>query len=177
MSLNVLMVHGAGPNAWFGGYLESMRNAVLERFSDPKRVWVPRAIDYTEYNTLVRLLGQWKDPTILVGLSCGNKAITRAAAEHSMEKIPYLMACSPSMGCPMTPLPPNVLRATQVTSNRLDGWNLGGRMLLKLNSVNDKTHLDSFFTGYSHVASPGHPEVIKMLLKEIEWALDRQIAK
>lgn len=175
MSINVLMVHGAGPNNWFGGYLEAMRNAVLKKFPDPKQVWVPRAIDWTEYNTLVRLLAQWKDDTILVGLSCGCTSVTLAIAEHSMEKIPYAMLCSPSMFCGVTPLPPNVRRATQVTSNRLDGWNLGARMLVSISAVNKTTALDQFFTGMAHIASPGHPTVVKRLLDEIDLALAAQL--
>lgn len=168
MTVNVLFVHGAGPNAWFGGALEGLRAAVVGKFG--AKVYVPRAIDYTEYNTLVRLLNQWNDPTVLVGLSCGNKSITRAAAELSMEKIPYLMACSPSMYCGMTPLPPNVQRATQVTSWWGDIFNPGSRMLLKKSSVNGKTELDRIDTGYGHTASPGSPVVVKRLLDEIDLA-------
>jgi hypothetical protein len=125
----------------------------------------------------VRLLGDWKDPTILVGLSCGDKAVTRAAAEHSMEKIPYMMLCSPSRFCPMTQLPPNVLRATQVTARALDLWNPGAFMLTKLSPVNNKTELDEMATGWSHTATPGHPDVIERLLSEIQRALDSEVKK
>jgi hypothetical protein len=92
-------------------------------------------------------------------------------AELSMEPIPYYMACSPSFMCGNIPIPPNVKRATQVTSNPFDMFNPGSRMLLKPSAVNHKSAIDSIYTGYRHTNSPGHPAVHKRLMDEIRLAL------
>lgn len=169
MTINVQFVYGAGSDDLFGGGLRDLQAAVKAKFGNA--VYSPRIIDYTEYQTLLRLLRQWKDPTILVGHSCGCNPITAAAVELSMEPIPYLMAIAPSIYCSPWNLPPNVKRATQATSWWGDFFNPGGRQLLQRSSVNNKTSLDVIATGMGHVQAPYSPLVKARLLKEVELAL------
>jgi hypothetical protein len=170
MTINVQLVYGAGNDTAFGGGLRFLQDAVKQAFGDA--VYCPRIIDYTEYNTLVRLLQRWSDPTILVGHSCGCLSVTRAAVEVSMEKIPYLLAIAPSIYCRVSPLPPNVARATQATSNVFDFFNPGGRMLLSRSSVNNVTKLDSIGTGRTHLQAPYSVAVRDRLLQETRAAIN-----
>ena len=169
MTINVQFVYGAGSDDLFGGGLRDLQAAVKAKFGNA--VYSPRIIDYTEYQTLLRLLRQWKDPTILVGHSCGCNPITAAAVELSMEPIPYLMAIAPSIYCSPWNLPPNVKRATQATSWWGDFFNPGGRQLLQRSCVNNKTSLDVIATGRGQVQAPYSPLVKARLLKEVELAL------
>lgn len=169
MTINVLFVYGAGNDTIFGGGLRQMQSKVIAKFKDA--IYSPRIIDYTEYATLVRLLQKWKDPTILVGHSCGCMSITRASVELSMERIPYLMAIAPSIFCPVSPLAVNVGRATQVTSNNFDIFNLGGRQLLSLNKSNNKTKLDVIKSGLPHIQAPYYVPAQDRLLLECLKAL------
>ena len=169
MTINVQFVYGAGNDTLFGGGLRDLQAAVKAKFG--KSVYSPRIIDYTEYETLLRLLRQWNDPTILVGHSCGCMSVTNAALALSMERIPYLLAIAPSIYCPVAALPPNVGRATQATSNPFDFFNPFARQLLYLSPVNNKTKLDVITTGYGHVQAPYSPAVKARLLKEVELAL------
>lgn len=169
MTINVQFVYGAGDDSLFGGGLRDLQSAVKAKFGSA--VYSPRIIDYTEYETLLRLLRQWNDPTILVGHSCGCNAVTHAALALSMERIPYLLAIAPSIYCPVAALPPNVGRATQATSNPFDFFNPFGRTLLYLSPVNNKTKLDVITTGYGHVQAPYSSAVKSRLLKEVELAL------
>jgi hypothetical protein len=167
--INVQFVYGAGNDNLFGGGLRELQSAVKAKFGN--KVYSPRIIDYTEYETLLRLLRQWNDPTILVGHSCGCNAVTHAAVALSMERIPYLLAIAPSIYCPVAALPPNVARATQATSNPFDFFNPFGRTLLSKSPVNNKTHLDVISTGMAHVSAPYSAAVKKRLLAEIDMAL------
>ncbi len=169
MTINVQFVYGAGNDTAFGGGLRDLQAAVKAKFGNA--VYSPRIIDYTEYETLVRLLRQWNDPTILVGHSCGCNSITHAALALSMERIPYLLAIAPSIFCPVAALPPNVGKATQATSNAFDMFNPFGRTLLKKSGINNKTKLDVINTGMGHVAAPYSATVKARLLKEVEQAL------
>ncbi|HWV44145.1 MAG TPA: alpha/beta hydrolase [Pseudorhodoplanes sp.] len=167
--INVQFVYGAGNDMLFGGGLRDLQSAVKAKFGT--KVYSPRIIDYTEYETLLRLLRQWNDPTILVGHSCGCNAVTHAAVALSMERVPYLLAIAPSIYCPVAALPPNVGRATQATSNPFDFFNPFGRTLLRTSSVNNKTKLDVINTGLPHLTAPYHAAVKKRLLEEIDVAL------
>lgn len=169
MTINVQFVYGAGNDTLFGGGLRELQNSVKSRFG-PK-VYSPRIIDYTEYETLVRLLQKWNDPTILVGHSCGCNSITHAALALSMERIPYLLAIAPSIFCPVATLPPNVGRATQATSWAGDWFNPFGRTLLRASGINNKTKIDVIATGSSHLNAPFSLAVKARLLKEVELAL------
>lgn len=169
MTINVQFVYGAGNDAMFGGGLRSLQEAVIKTYGS--QVYCPRIIDYTEYDTLVRLLGKWKDPTILVGHSCGCMSVTRAAVALSMEPIPYLMAIAPSIYCPVVPLSPNVARATQASSWALDFFNPFSRQLLTKSPVNTKTVIDTISTGATHLNAPYSAAVKSRLLAEIKRAL------
>lgn len=169
MTINVQFVYGAGNDTMFGGGLRDLQAAVKSKFGPA--VYSPRIVDYTEYETLLRLLRQWNDPTILVGHSCGCNAITHAAVALSMERIPYLLAIAPSIYCPVAALPPNVGRATQATSNAFDFFNPGGRTLLRNSPINNKTKLDVISTGMSHLNAPYNATVKKRLLDEVAAAL------
>jgi hypothetical protein len=175
MTINVQFVYGAGNDTAFGGGLRWLQAAVTAEFANS--VYSPRIIDYTEYQTLVRLLNRWNDPTILVGHSCGCLSVTRAAVEVSMERVPYLLAIAPSIYCRVSPLPPNVARATQAISNAFDFFNPGGRMLLSRSNVNNVTKLDSIGTGSTHLNAPYSVAVRDRLLKEIRTALSQQQQK
>lgn len=169
MTINVQFVYGAGNDTLFGGGVRWLQSAVKEKYGDA--VYSPRILDYTEYDTLVRLLQKWKDPTILVGHSCGCNSITNAALANSMEKVPYLLAIAPSIYCPVARLTPNVVKATQATSNAFDFFNPGGRTLLSLTPTNNKTKLDVIRTGLSHLNAPYSPLVMNRLLVEVGSAL------
>jgi hypothetical protein len=169
MTINVQFVYGAGNDTLFGGGLRALQTAVKDTYGTA--VYSPRILDYTEYETLVRLMRKWQDPTILVGHSCGCMSITAAALALSMEKIPYLLAIAPSIYCPVSKLAPNVIKATQATSNAFDFFNPGGRTLLSLTPTNNKTKLNVIKTGMSHLNAPYSPEVKKQLLWEVGLAL------
>jgi len=166
MTINIQFVYGAGNDTAFGGGLRFLQDAVKTKFKD--KVYSPRIIDWTEYETLLRLLRKWNDPTILVGHSCGCNPITHAAVALSMERIPYLLAIAPSIFCPVAQLPPNVGNATQATSWWGDFFNPGGRMLLRANSINNKTKINEIYTGASHLNAPYSKLVLDKLLSEVE---------
>ncbi len=175
MTINVLFVYGAGNDDMFGGALRDMQADVKAEFGDA--IFSPRIIDHTEYVTLVRLLRQWNDPTILIGHSCGCRSITQAALELSMEPIPFLMAIAPSRFCPVAPLPPNVKCATQVTSNPLDVFNLGGAMLLSRSPINNVTDLTApIVSGLPHLMAPASLEAKKHLKEQVSLALQPAMA-
>lgn len=169
MTVNVQFVYGAGNDTMFGGGLRALQDAVKDAFGS--KVYSPRIIDYTEHETLLRLLRKWNDPTILVGHSCGCNSITHAALALSMERIPYLLAIAPSIYCPVATLPPNIERATQATSNALDFFNPFGRTLLRNSPINNKTKLDVISTGLPHLTAPYHAAVKKRLIEEVGKAL------
>jgi hypothetical protein len=170
MSVNVQFVYGAGNDQIFGAALRALRETVLRSFPDREQVYCPRILDYTEMQTLSRLVGQWKDPTILVGHSCGCMSITRAAVENSMKRIPLLLAIAPSIYCPVVPLTVNVAKAVQATSWFGDFFNPFGRMLLSRVESNSRTAVESINTGLSHLSAPAAPEVESVLLSSIRAA-------
>lgn len=170
MTINVQLVYGAGNDTMFGGCLRDLRAAVIAEFGN--QVYVPRILDYTEGETLNRLMAKWNDPTVLVGHSCGCMTITAAAMKNSMKRVPYLLACAPSIYCPVQPLVANVAKATQATSWWGDFFNPGGRTLLHKASANARTQLDVINTGMSHLQTPCSQAVRKRLLSEIALALE-----
>lgn len=169
MTVNVQFVYGAGNDTLFGGALTELRNKTVAQFGPA--IYCPRILDWTEYDTLARLLQRWNDPTVLVGHSCGCRSITHAAVAASMKRVPYLMAIAPSIYCAVAPLSPNVTRATQATSWWGDFFNPLGRMLLSTSPVNNKTQLDVIQTGLSHLNAPASPLVWQRLKQEINVAL------
>lgn len=169
MTINLQFVYGAGSDTLFGGGLRDLQSKAKAKYGD--RIYSPRILDWTEGATLNRLLEKWKDPTILVGHSCGCMPITQGAVHISMKPVPYLMAIAPSMYCAPVPLSPNVASATQATSWWGDFFNPFGRQLLTLSPVNNKTRLDVINTGMSHLRAPYSPLVWDRLDKEIAKAL------
>lgn len=167
--VNVQFVYGAGNDQMFGGGLREIQAAVIKKFG--AQVYSPRIVDYTEYDTLVRLIGKWKDPTILVGHSCGCMSAVNATIANSMIKFPYVMAIAPSIYCPMGYLAPNVARATQATSWWGDFFNPFGRQLLQRSAVNNKSVVDVIATGASHLNAPYSPLVRDRVIAEIQRVL------
>jgi hypothetical protein len=169
MGLNVQFVYGAGPDALFGKSNDWLRAEVMFAFGD--KVHCPNIIDYTEYDELLRRMRSWNDPTVLVAHSCGNNSITHASVAVSKMRVPYMMVIAPSWFCPVSPLGPNVERATQVTSNAFDPFNLGALYLLSRKNGNTKTKLDGIRAGKLHVFTPGARQVRDRLVTEIGRAL------
>jgi alpha-beta hydrolase superfamily lysophospholipase len=175
MTINVQFVYGAGSDALFGGGLRQLQADVAAKFktTNPRPdVYLPRILDYTELETLDRLVAKWNNPTILVGHSCGCMSITRTALKNSMKRIPFLMAIAPSIYCPVVSIANNVKRATQATSWWGDFFNPGGRVLLSKTAANNVTKLDVINTGMGHVQAPYSPAVSARLLNEISLALE-----
>ena len=169
MTVNVQFVYGAGNDTMFGGGLRELQAEVVKAFGN--KVYSPRIVDYTEYDTLVRLLSKWKDPTILVGHSCGCMSVTKATVSLSMTPFPYIMAIAPSIYCPVAALSPNVARATQASSWWGDFFNPFSRQLLSRSAINNKTVIDVISTGASHLNAPYSPLVKTRLLAEVKRAL------
>jgi hypothetical protein len=171
MGLNVLFIHGAGPNALFGGHLEAMRNATVARYSRDQ-IYAPPAVDYTETGLIARYLDKWKDDQILVGLSCGCSTINAIAKSRPTERIPYAMYCSPSIYCGLGYVPSNVARATQVTSIA-DFFNPGGRMIVQAAAGNNVSVIDKMQTSRTHGSTPSAAGVYDRLFEEIDRVLNR----
>lgn len=165
--LNVLFIHGAGPNKLFGGHLEAMRNATIKEFG--RTIYAPPAVDYTETGLIARYLDKWKDDQILVGLSCGCSTINAIAASRPAERIPYAMYCSPSIYCGLGYVPGNVARATQVTSV-WDFFNPMGRMIVQAEKGNTRSVIDKVQTNYTHESTPSAPGIYARLFTEIRRA-------
>lgn len=175
MTINVQFVYGAGSDALFGGGLRQLQADVAANFktTGPRAdVYMPRILDYTEFDTLDRLMAKWNDPTILVGHSCGCMSITAAARKNSMKRVPFLMAIAPSIYCPVSVIVNNVKRATQATSWWGDFFNPGARLLLSTSGANNVTKLDVIKTGMGHVQAPYSPAVSARLLSEVKLALE-----
>jgi hypothetical protein len=171
MELNVLFIHGAGPNNFFGGHLEAMRNATIKEFG--REIYCPPAVDYTETGLIARYLDKWKNPQILIGLSCGCSTVNAICKSRPLERIPYAMYCSPSIWCGLGYVPPNVERATQVTSV-WDFFNPGGRMIVQRAHGNNVSVIDEIKTNHRHVATPSAPGVYDRLFTEIRRAQGKQ---
>lgn len=171
MNVNVQFVYGAGNDVAFGAALRNLREVVLASFPDRKQVYCPRILDWTEAETLNRLVAKWNDPTILVGHSCGCHTITRAASVNSMKPVPLLLAIAPSIYCAVWPIQRNVDRAIQGTSWWGDFFNPGARTLLNLAPSNSRTQLGVIKTGLSHLSAPSSPEVEHVLLNAIHKAI------
>jgi len=167
--VNVLFIHGAGPNIMFGGALEQLRNITIRHFG--RRIYAPPAVDHQEAGLIARYLDKWKDDQILIGLSCGCSAINKIAASRPSERIPFAMYCSPSRWCNLGYVPPNVRHAMQVTSNAWDGWNLGGAQIVQRRDPTQGSLVEVFKSGYGHTTSPLHPHAWARLREEIERAL------
>lgn len=150
MPINVLLVFGAGSNRLWGQGITNLREKIINEFSDG--VIVPPAIDHTQSISLTRLLGQWDDPTILIGHSCGVRAITRVVTEHPMKSIPYLMGIATSVFCKPKPIGPNVKKVTEVIANS-NGFNRREKQLTKRKVGNNITEVEKIHSRAGHVQS------------------------
>jgi hypothetical protein len=159
MEINLQGVYGAGPDGAFGGGMRWLGDQVKSVMGSS--VYVAPLLDYDtrgDYEKLVARLRKWRDPIVLYAHSCGCMVITRAAKEAGVE-IRYLMAIAPSVFCPVEPLRPNVIRATQGSSWALDAFNLGSRQLLSVASGNKITKLDVIKTGMGYKKPVNKKEV------------------
>lgn len=117
--INVLFIHGWGPDALFGGALETLRNNTIAEFGNT--IFAPPALDYQEAAKLMAYLARWQDDTVIAGLSCGCGRINMLATQMPKERIPFAIYYSPSIPCGMNAyqklgaVPPNIERALQVT--------------------------------------------------------------
>lgn len=150
MPINVLLVFGAGSNRLWGQGITKLREKIINEFSDD--VFVPPAIDHTQSISLTRLLGQWDDPTILIGHSCGVRAITKATIAHPMKSIPYLMGIATSVFCQPGAVGPNVKKISEVIANS-NGFNLRERPLIKRKAGNNITEIEKIHSRANHVKS------------------------
>ncbi len=168
--VNVLFVNGWG-GALTSFSIASLRNRTIERFG--RRIYAPPPVDYSDESMLARYLDKWKDIQILVMLSCGCSAGNKIAALRPNEVIPYAIYYSPSVRCGILrlPVPKNIARATQVTSNRYDIFNPGGILAIKRARGNTISEIDEIKSGMSHGFTPGHAGAQARLFTEISRAL------
>jgi hypothetical protein len=165
--INLQFVYGAGNDDWYGGGLRELRYYMNKKFNG--QINSPDIVDYTEYAKLKARVASWKDPTILVGHSCGDNPITYLPNELTSKKFPFIFGIAPSIYCPVSALGSNVQRACQATSWWGDIFNPGGRTLMSWKSGRK---MDVIATGLGHVAAPYSPAVRVRLENEIQLALE-----
>lgn len=150
MPINVQLVFGAGNNRLWGQGITDLRERIINEFSVD--VFVPPTLDHTQSRHLIQLLGLWSDPTVLIGHSCGVRAITKAATTHPMKSIPYLMGIATSVFCQPSPVGPNVKKITEVIANS-NGFNLRERQLINRKAGNNVTEIEKIHSRANHVKS------------------------
>jgi hypothetical protein len=171
---NVLFINGWG-GALTSFSLAGLRNRTIAKFKDS--IYAPPPVDYTDESSLMRYLDKWKDIQILVMLSCGCSAGNKIAAMRPNEVIPYAMYYSPSRRCGFLgfPVPKNIAKATQVTSNKWDWFNLGAAMITFPAKGNATTKIDEIYTGDGHGFTPGNLTAQERLWREIEATLKGKV--
>lgn len=167
---NVLFINGWG-GALTSFSIANLRNRTIKEFGD--QIYAPPPVDYTDESSLMRYIDKWKDIQLIAELSCGVSAGLKIAAMRPNEKIPYMICYSPSRRCGVLgfPVPKNVAKATQVTSNPLDFFNLGGLMCIKPAKGNGVTQIDEIKSGYPHGWTCDHPGAQARLWAEIRATL------
>ena len=159
--INLQGVYGAGPDGAFGGGMRWLAEEVKKELG--AKVVVHNFLDFDagqpDYQELLRRLRRWRDPTVLYAHSCGCNFITHGSVEVSQKQIAYLLAIAPSIYCKCAPLKSNVLRASQGTSNWLDFFNPGARMLVSTAPGNQVTKLDNIKTGMGAKRPVNHADV------------------
>lgn len=167
---NVLFINGWG-NALTSRSIANLRTRTINRFGD--QIYAPPPVDYTDTSMLLRYLDKWKDIQLIAALSCGCTTIEAIADARQGEIIPYAIFYSPSIWCGFgrTPVPKNVLKATQATSTPYDIFNPGGRLILKRRAGNTVTKIDEIKTNYSHGWTCDHPGAQMRFWAEIEATL------
>jgi hypothetical protein len=168
--VNVLFING------WGGALTSVSLAGLcdrTRTEFGRSIYAPPPVDYTNESMVMRYLDKWVDVQILVMLSCGCSAGAKIAALRPNERIPYAAFYSPSRPCGILgfPIPKNIDRATQITSNPFDIFNPFGPTVIKRGSGNNRTEIDVINSGRNHGFTPGCPVAQRRLWDEIQRAL------
>lgn len=117
--VNVLFIHGWGPDALFGQALETLRRNTIAEFGNS--IFAPPAVDYQEAAKMMAYLARWNDDTVIAGLSCGCGRINMLAKQMPKERIPFAIYYSPSIPCGMNAyqklgaVPTNIERGLQVT--------------------------------------------------------------
>ncbi len=173
-TINLLGIYGAGNDAAFGGALRGLVGAVqadAKSMGYEKYVYVPRIMDYLEATTIIRLVKQWKDPTILLSHSCGCLTATMATNEDTMSPFPYVACIAPSMFCYPKPVAPNVARIDQFTSNTFDVFNLGARQLVTRMKSNSRTQVNVLKTGLPHLGAPASSLVHSTVIQQVRKAV------
>lgn len=167
---NLIFINGWG-NALTSVSIANLRARTIKEFGD--QIYAPPPVDYTDTSMLLRYLDKWKDIQIIAALSCGCTSIEAIADARQGEIIPYAIFYSPSIWCGFgrTPVPKNVLRATQATSRWSDPFNPGAYMILKRRAGNTVTKIDEIKTGYSHGFTPDHPGAQVRFWSEIRATL------
>lgn len=167
---NVLFINGWG-GAATSFSLANLRNRTVAEFGN--KIHAPTPVNYTSESQIGGYLDKWKDIQILVMLSCGCSAGNKIAALRPKETIPYAIYYSPSRLCGILgfPVPKNIARATQVTSNPWDGFNLGGTMCIKPAKGNVTSKIDEIYSGKSHGWTPDHDGAQARLWSEIRATL------
>lgn len=173
-TINLLGIYGAGNDAAFGGALRGLRDDILadaRAMGYEKYVYAPRIFDYLEATTIVRLVKQWKDDTVIIAHSCGCLTSTMATLEDTMSVFPYVANIAPSRFCYPKPVAQNVLRMDQFTSNSLDVFNLGGANLMGRLSINNKTQINVIKTGLPHLLAPNAKVVHVTCIAQVRKAV------
>ena len=170
MSVNVLFINGWGGKVTSTS-LAALRYRTIRQFGN--KIFAPDTVNYTNEAELMRYLDKWVDPQILVMLSCGCSSGNKIAAMRSREVIPYAIYYSPSRLCGILgfPVPANIAKATQVTSNPWDFFNLGAARMIHPSNGNTTSKIDEIYSGMGHGSTPGHAGAQARLWAEIRMAL------
>lgn len=167
VEVNLIFINGWGgdPTSFSSA---GLRNRILAKFG--RTIYCPPPVNYKETGLILRYLDEWKDPTILVGLSCGcstiNEVLRHAPAR---EKVPFAIYYSPSQYCGIGKVPSVVDRALEVNSNYFDFFNLGMQRMLYPAAGNTRTEfMPQLKTGLGHGFTPGSAQAQAILISEIE---------
>lgn len=171
--INVLWVNG-----WLGKgpsfALHDMRSETNKKFG--KLINSPEPINHYETDKFLKLIDQWKDDVICVGLSCGCSTINEAAKWVKIgERIRFAMYLSPSFPCGIgtRPVPPVIERAQEVNSLiGIDPFNLTCSQAIVAAKGNTKTViLPRLKTWRGHGTTPFDAQARAILHNEIKRAL------
>jgi hypothetical protein len=167
---NVLFINGWGGSATSRS-LAALRQRTIAEFGNA--IYAPEPVNYTNEKQIAGWMDKWKDVQILVLLSCGCSAGNKIAALRPNEVIPYAIYYSPSRPCGILgfPVPPNIAKATQVTSNGWDIFNPGAPMSIYATKGNKTSKIDEIYSGMLHGYTPGHAEAQARLFAEIRASL------
>lgn len=165
--INLLCING-----WGGAITSTSLRGLWQRTTAKfgNTIYAPPPVNHQETGLILRYLHQWKAPSIIVGLSCGDSTINAIANADPTEPFPYCIYYSPSIYCGIGYVPANVAKATQVSSWPMDFFNPGSRQLVVAKAGNKTTKIDTIRTGYGHGFTPNSPEAQARLWAEIALA-------